>query len=63
MTDPDWIAIAALSLLGIATLAGALRRDRCPESESGRHSWDYGNRTIGGWGVVHCDDCDKTDIY
>lgn len=27
------------------------------------HDWDYGERGIGGWGVVRCTICGETDLY
>ena len=27
------------------------------------HDWEYGPKTIAGWGVVTCRTCGKTDIY
>jgi hypothetical protein len=27
------------------------------------HTWTYERRSMGGWGVVHCDECGEVDIY
>lgn len=62
--DADWVAIGLLVLVFVAVVASLFAPDRCPESETRRHDWDYGRRGGGtGWGIVRCTACSKEDIY